>query len=129
MKGSSEPLPYICREIRFVFRYIGLLANMTFDTGVRENAQEEKTSRLAASMFKQVSFASAWMHVRNVRSQKIFHGLFLDPGAWAGDEQAQKGRFEHILMEGNEFACIINQNMSENLYLQMISKDSYKILI
>ena len=77
MKGSSEPLPNICREIRFVFRYIGLLANMTFDTGVRENAQEEKTSRLAASVFKQVSFASAWMHVRNVRSQKIFEYLFL----------------------------------------------------
>jgi len=35
-------------------KYIGLLANMTFDTGVRENAQEEKTSRLAASMFKQL---------------------------------------------------------------------------
>ena len=43
----------------YVCRYIGLLAKITFDTGVRENVQKEKTSQLAASMFKEVSLASA----------------------------------------------------------------------
>ena len=50
---------YICQQSICSCRYIGLLANFTFDTGVRENVQKEKTSQLAASMFKQVSLASA----------------------------------------------------------------------
>ena len=53
------PDKYIWQPIWCLYRYIGLLANFTFDTGVRENVQKEKTSQLAASMFKQVSLAPA----------------------------------------------------------------------
>ena len=43
-------------QIIFTLRYIGILANISLDNGVRENAQREDTSQLVDSMFKQVSF-------------------------------------------------------------------------
>ena len=43
-------------KIIFTLRYIGILANISMDNGVRENAQMEDTSQLVYSMFKQVSF-------------------------------------------------------------------------
>ena len=42
-------------QIIFTLRYIGILANISLDNGVRENAQREDTSQLVDSMFKQVS--------------------------------------------------------------------------
>ena len=76
----------------YVCRYIGLLANITFDTGVRENVQKEKTSQLAASMFKQVSWAPALLinyhgcklDMRNVRSQYMSSNGWYKQGLHVG---------------------------------------------
>ena len=35
-------------------RYIGLLSNITFDMGVKENSQKWRTSERAKSLFSQV---------------------------------------------------------------------------
>ena len=36
-------------------RYIGLMANVTIDAGVKKNSRKQETSKLAKSMFSQVN--------------------------------------------------------------------------
>ena len=46
------------------YRYIGVLANVTFNNAVRENNSKENTSSIALEYFKQVD-TSAWIPLPN----------------------------------------------------------------
>ena len=49
-------------------RYIGLLSNITFDMGVKENSQTWKTSERAKSFFSQVGSTTQILKVKIKRA-------------------------------------------------------------